>query len=272
MAGWTSPARAWTSCWPRSRMMAPERPQLRLLIAGRGDTDEVLAQVPAAYRDRVVLLGQVSDADRIRMLHSVDVFCAPNTGGESFGYVLVEAMASGAPIVASDLDAFRQVLRGGEAGELFEHRERGRAGCGRRTAARRPGAPGDAGGCGRQRPSGSSTGRWSRAISSGFTRRSLRRPAGWPSRYDADDQHHRHRRPGDTRGLHFLAGRPPGPAARAAGGGQVRAGRGPGAAQLDRAGAGLVRPARPGHERAARGRGARRPVGRAKPGRCRRAT
>ena len=75
--------------------------------------------MPPAYRDRVVLLGQVSDADRVRMLHSVDVFCAPNTGGESFGYVLVEAMASGAPIVASDIDAFRQVLRGGEAGELF---------------------------------------------------------------------------------------------------------------------------------------------------------
>ncbi len=100
-------------------LMAPERPQLRLLIAGRGDADEALAQVPAAYQDRVVLLGQVSDADRVRMLHSVDVFCAPNTGGESFGYVLVEAMASGAPIVASDIDAFRQVLRGGEAGELF---------------------------------------------------------------------------------------------------------------------------------------------------------
>jgi phosphatidyl-myo-inositol alpha-mannosyltransferase len=100
--------------------MAQERPGLRLLIAGRGDADEVLDQVPAALQDRVVLLGQVSDADRIRMLHSVDVFCAPNTGGESFGYVLVEAMASGAPIVASDLEAFRQVLRGGEAGELFE--------------------------------------------------------------------------------------------------------------------------------------------------------
>jgi phosphatidylinositol alpha-mannosyltransferase len=99
--------------------MAPERPGLRLLIAGRGDPEEALNQVPAAYRDRVVLLGQVSDADRIRMLHSVDVFCAPNTGGESFGYVLVEAMASGAPLVASDIDAFRQVLRGGEAGELF---------------------------------------------------------------------------------------------------------------------------------------------------------
>jgi phosphatidyl-myo-inositol alpha-mannosyltransferase len=100
-------------------LMAPERPELRLLIAGRGDADEVLDQVPAALRERVVLLGQVSDDDRIRMLHSVDVFCAPNTGGESFGYVLVEAMASGAPIVASDLEAFRQVLRGGEAGELF---------------------------------------------------------------------------------------------------------------------------------------------------------
>jgi phosphatidyl-myo-inositol alpha-mannosyltransferase len=100
-------------------LLAAERPELRLLIAGRGDADEVLEQVPGPLRDRVVLLGQVSDADRIRMLHSVDVFCAPNTGGESFGYVLVEAMASGAPIVASDLEAFRQVLRDGEAGELF---------------------------------------------------------------------------------------------------------------------------------------------------------
>jgi phosphatidyl-myo-inositol alpha-mannosyltransferase len=99
--------------------LASERPQLRLLIAGRGDPAEVLAQVPARYRDRVVLLGLVSDADRVRMLHSVDVFCAPNTGGESFGYVLAEAMAAGAPIVASDIDAFRRVLRGGAAGELF---------------------------------------------------------------------------------------------------------------------------------------------------------
>jgi phosphatidyl-myo-inositol alpha-mannosyltransferase len=101
-------------------LLAAERPALRLLIAGRGDPDDVLSQVPAFCRDRVVVLGQVSDEDRVRMLHSVDVFCAPNTGGESFGYVLVEAMSSGAPIVASDIDAFRQVLRNGKAGELFE--------------------------------------------------------------------------------------------------------------------------------------------------------
>src|ERR1700691_3055625 len=73
----------------------------------------------AELRDRIVLLGQVSDADKVRVYHSVDVFCAPNTGGESFGIVLAEAMAAGAPIVASDLEAFRQVLRRGQAGELF---------------------------------------------------------------------------------------------------------------------------------------------------------
>jgi phosphatidyl-myo-inositol alpha-mannosyltransferase len=100
-------------------LMAGERPGLRLLIAGPGDPEDVLGQVPPEFRDRVIVLGRVSDEDRVRMLHSVDVFCAPNTGGESFGYVLVEAMASGAPIVASDIEAFRQVLRDGQAGELF---------------------------------------------------------------------------------------------------------------------------------------------------------
>jgi len=66
-----------------------------------------------------VLLGQVSEEDKVRVLHSVDVFCSPNTGGESFGIVTAEAMAAGVPIVASDIDAFQQVLRGGRAGELF---------------------------------------------------------------------------------------------------------------------------------------------------------
>jgi phosphatidylinositol alpha-mannosyltransferase len=67
----------------------------------------------------MTVLGAVSDEDKVRMLHSVDVFCSPNTGGESFGIVTAEAMAAGLPVVASDIDAFRQVLDGGEAGELF---------------------------------------------------------------------------------------------------------------------------------------------------------
>jgi phosphatidyl-myo-inositol alpha-mannosyltransferase len=100
-------------------LLAEQRPGLRLLVAGRGDLDDVRSRVPAAFRDRLILLGQVSQEAKASFYHSVDVFCAPNTGGESFGIVLIEAMAAGAPIVASDLDAFRLVLRGGRAGELF---------------------------------------------------------------------------------------------------------------------------------------------------------
>jgi phosphatidyl-myo-inositol alpha-mannosyltransferase len=100
-------------------LLAAARPGLRLLVAGRGDLDEVRFRVPEPFRDRLILLGQVTPEDKARFYHSVDVFCAPNTGGESFGIVLIEAMAAGAPIVASDIDAFRQVLRDGRAGELF---------------------------------------------------------------------------------------------------------------------------------------------------------
>jgi phosphatidylinositol alpha-mannosyltransferase len=99
--------------------LAPERPGLRLLIAGPGDADEQRHKLPAELRDRAVFLGEVSEADKVRVLHSVDVFCSPNTGGESFGIVTAEAMAAGLPIVASDILAFRQVLRDGRAGELF---------------------------------------------------------------------------------------------------------------------------------------------------------
>ena len=101
-------------------ILGPDRPGLRLLVAGpAADAEEVLDRVPAGLRDRVALLGQVSEDDKIRVLHSVDVFCSPNTGGESFGIVTAEAMAAGLPVVASDIDAFRQVLDGGAAGELF---------------------------------------------------------------------------------------------------------------------------------------------------------
>jgi phosphatidylinositol alpha-mannosyltransferase len=95
------------------------RPGLRLLVAGPGDIDDAMARVPTDLRDRVHMLGQVTEQEKIRVLHSVDVFCSPNTGGESFGIVTAEAMAAGAAIVASDLEAFRMVLHGGTAGELF---------------------------------------------------------------------------------------------------------------------------------------------------------
>ena len=99
--------------------LAPLRPGLRLLVAGPGDPDEVVADLPAGLAERITFLGMVSEEDKARMLRSVDVYVAPNTGGESFGMILTEAMAAGAPVVASDLDAFRRVLDGGRAGELF---------------------------------------------------------------------------------------------------------------------------------------------------------
>lgn len=99
--------------------LARERPGLRLLVAGPGDRDDLYDDIPADLRDRVTFLGLVTEADKARMLRSVDVYVAPNTGGESFGMVLTEAMASGAAIAASDLDAFRRVLDGGQAGALF---------------------------------------------------------------------------------------------------------------------------------------------------------
>ncbi|MFJ9177242.1 glycosyltransferase family 4 protein [Streptomyces sp. NPDC102360] len=100
-----------------------ERPQTRLLVAGRGDEDEAVASLPKEMRDRVEFLGMVSDEDKARLLTSVDVYVAPNTGGESFGIILVEAMSAGAPVLASDLDAFAQVLDQGAAGELFTNED-----------------------------------------------------------------------------------------------------------------------------------------------------
>jgi len=99
--------------------LAAHRPGLRLLVAGPGRPDDLYAGVPPDLRARIVLLGQVSEEEKARMLRSVHVYVAPNTGGESFGMILTEAMAAGAAVVASDLDAFRRVLDNGRAGQLF---------------------------------------------------------------------------------------------------------------------------------------------------------
>ncbi|MEU4380980.1 glycosyltransferase family 4 protein [Micromonospora echinofusca] len=99
--------------------LARQRPGLRLLVAGPGDADDLFGRFPADLRDRVTFLGLVSEEDKARMLRSVHLYVAPNTGGESFGMILTEALAAGTTVVASDLDAFRRVLDGGRAGRLF---------------------------------------------------------------------------------------------------------------------------------------------------------
>jgi phosphatidyl-myo-inositol alpha-mannosyltransferase len=113
----TEPRKGFPTLLAAFGRLAPQRPGLRLLVAGPGEVEE--AEVPAHLADRVHFLGKVSEPDKARMLRSVDLYVAPNTGGESFGMILTEAMAAGTPVVASDLDAFRRVLDGGRAGALF---------------------------------------------------------------------------------------------------------------------------------------------------------
>lgn len=92
-------------------------PDVQLLIVGHGDEDELREQA-GELAQHMRFLGLVDDAGKAAAMRSADVYCAPHTGGESFGIVLVEAMAAGTPVVASDLDAFRRVLRDGELGSL----------------------------------------------------------------------------------------------------------------------------------------------------------
>lgn len=90
---------------------------LEILIVGRGDEDQLRQQAGPLAR-HLRFLGQVDDATKASAMRSADVYCAPHTGGESFGIVLVEAMAAGTAVVASGLDAFRRVLNDGQAGRL----------------------------------------------------------------------------------------------------------------------------------------------------------
>ena len=94
-------------------------PEVRLLVIGPGETSMVHDLLPAPLHDRVHLLGRVDDDTKARALASADLYVAPHIGGESFGIVLVEAMAAHTPVLASDLQAFRSVLDDGRWGALF---------------------------------------------------------------------------------------------------------------------------------------------------------
>jgi phosphatidylinositol alpha-mannosyltransferase len=84
----------------------------RCEVAGDGP-DTAALQARHAGDPRITWLGRVSDDDKAARLKGASVFCAPSLGGESFGVVLVEAMAAGTPIVASDLAGYRNVARQG---------------------------------------------------------------------------------------------------------------------------------------------------------------
>ncbi len=98
-----------------------KHPNVRLLIAGPGEPADVLKSLSREDRASVTVLGMVSPEDKASVLASGTIYVAPNTGGESFGIVLLEAMASGTPVIASDLEAFKRVLGNGRSGMTFEN-------------------------------------------------------------------------------------------------------------------------------------------------------
>lgn len=96
-----------------------EIPDVGVLVAGPGDADEFLETVPPNLRNRFTFLGRITEKEKADFLHSIGLYVAPNTGGESFGIILAEALAGGAAVVASDIPAFKALLGEGRYGSLF---------------------------------------------------------------------------------------------------------------------------------------------------------
>jgi phosphatidylinositol alpha-mannosyltransferase len=95
-------------------------PDVRVFIAGPGESEEVIKSIDPQLRSRFTFLGKISEQDKANFLASISLYIAPNTGGESFGIILAEALAGGATVVASDIPAFDSLLNHGQYGELFE--------------------------------------------------------------------------------------------------------------------------------------------------------
>jgi phosphatidylinositol alpha-mannosyltransferase len=82
--------------------------EARLLIASTGPDTKRLQQQYAGDA-RIEWLGRITDEAKVSYLKGATLFCAPSLRGESFGVVLLEAMAAGTPVVASALDGYRNV-------------------------------------------------------------------------------------------------------------------------------------------------------------------
>jgi len=98
-------------------------PQAELLVAGPGDSSKILEQSEPSLRKHLTFLGRLDDQEKVDFLRSLQIYVAPNTGGESFGIILAEAMAAGAAVVASDIPAFAALLDNGAHGLLFPNED-----------------------------------------------------------------------------------------------------------------------------------------------------
>jgi phosphatidylinositol alpha-mannosyltransferase len=106
--------------------LKPAYPALRLVVVGRDHRnlrDRAMGLVPPRLRPDLLFVGSVPQDDLASYYASADVFCAPSLGGESFGIVLVEAMASGVPVVCSDIGGYRDLVHDGTEGLLVPPRD-----------------------------------------------------------------------------------------------------------------------------------------------------
>ncbi|MBP3223163.1 MAG: glycosyltransferase family 4 protein [Actinomycetaceae bacterium] len=94
-------------------------PHVKLLIAGPGDERKARLLFDQSLQDSVEFVGMISDDEKAQFFSSIDAYIAPNTGGESFGIILIEAMSAGSYVIASDIPAFAAVLGNGVFGALF---------------------------------------------------------------------------------------------------------------------------------------------------------
>ena len=105
--------------------LKPQYPNLRLIIVGDGPLRRWYGNfINRKQLEDVVMAGYVPPTELPRYYASADIFCSPATGDESFGIVLLEAMASGKPIVATSIDGFREVVTHGSEGLLVERKSR----------------------------------------------------------------------------------------------------------------------------------------------------
>lgn len=99
-------------------------PNTRLILASSGPE---IGQLRRFVRDNrvqdVLFAGRVDDVDKARFYKTADIFCAPSTGQESFGIVLLEAMAAGRAIVASDIHGYKRVVQRNSTGLLVEPKD-----------------------------------------------------------------------------------------------------------------------------------------------------
>jgi len=103
-------------------ILAAERDDVRLVVAGDGEDRTAIERLPATARSRVTMLGAVRNEDLPPYHAACDVLVAPSVGGESFGMILVEAMAAGLPVIASDIPGYDEVIADGIDGLLVPPR------------------------------------------------------------------------------------------------------------------------------------------------------